>query len=128
MKEKVEVEAAAAIRAGDAGTRSLPRSFAEMIGQKELVRRLTGLVELARRRKEVLDHILLIGPDGCGKNTTAHTIARELGVNVRATEASRIERPGDLAAIIADLDAGDTLFIENISRLRKDLVDVLLPG
>ena len=93
MKEKVEVEAAAAIKAGDAGTIALPRSLTEMIGQKDLLRRLTGLVELARRRKEVLGHVLLLGPDGCGKSTTAHTIARELGVNVRATEASRIERP-----------------------------------
>ncbi len=61
---------------------ALPKSFLEMVGQKELVRRLTGLVELARRRGEVLGHALLLGPDGCGKRTAAHLIARELGVNL----------------------------------------------
>lgn len=106
----------------------LARSFAEMIGQGELVRRLTGLVELARRRAETLGHILLLGPDGCGKSTTAYLIARELGVNLNRTEASRIERAGNLAAIINDLDEGDVLLIENVDRLQKALVEVLLPG
>jgi holliday junction DNA helicase RuvB len=99
----------------------LPISFAEMIGQEVLVGRLTKLVELARRRGEVLGYILLLGPDGCGKRTVSHIIARELGVNLRATEASQIKWAGDLAAIVNDLDEGDVLFVENVNRLRKDL-------
>jgi Holliday junction resolvasome RuvABC ATP-dependent DNA helicase subunit len=104
----------------------LARSFAEMIGQKDLVSRLTKLVEIARKREEVLGHILLLGPDGCGKRTVSHIIARELGVNLRATE--EIKWAGDLAAIVNDLDEGDVLFVENINRLRKDLLAVLLPA
>lgn len=70
----------------------LPRSFEEMIGQTDLVRRLARLVEIARRRKESLGHILLVGPNGSGRSTTAHIIARELGVNLKAVEASQIEK------------------------------------
>jgi HJR/Mrr/RecB family endonuclease len=99
-----------------------------MIGQEVLVGRLTKLVELARKRAEVLGHVLLLGPDGCGKRTAAHTIARELGVNLRATEGSQIERVGDLAAIVNDLDEGDVLFVENVNRLSKDIASVMLPA
>jgi holliday junction DNA helicase RuvB len=106
----------------------LPRSFEEMIGQTELVRRLARLVEIARRRKESLGHILLVGPNGSGRSTTAYIIARELGVNLKAVEASQIERGGDLAAIVNDLDEGDVLFVENINRLRKDLAAILVPA
>jgi len=106
----------------------LPRSFEEMIGQTDLVRRLARLVEIARRRKESLGHILLVGPNGSGRSTTAHIIARELGVNLKAVEASQIERGGDLAAIVNDLDEGDVLFVENINRLRKDLAAILVPA
>ena len=101
------------------------RSLAEFIGQTEAVRRLTTLLALARRRGEVLGHILLLGPAGFGKRTLAHIIAREMGVNLRSTTGSTIERGGDLAAIINDLDKGDVLLIQNIGRLRAELVELL---
>jgi holliday junction DNA helicase RuvB len=124
-------KAADAIKPDDIGAEThsqLARSLAEIIGQGGLVKRLTGLVELARHRGETLGHILLLGPDGCGKSTAAHTIARELGVNLRATEASQIERVSDLAAIINDLDEGEVLLVENVNRLQKDFVSVMLPA
>jgi Holliday junction DNA helicase RuvB len=140
MKSKAEIKAAAAIKSGavvDAvvdlpqgdvvaeETGVLPKSFAEMIGQKELLRRLTKLVELARSHQQPLGHTLLVGPDGCGKSTTARIIARELGVNLREVP-SQIERAGDLNAMIADLDEGDVFFVQNIGRLRRELISVIV--
>ncbi|MBV9500002.1 MAG: restriction endonuclease [Acidobacteriaceae bacterium] len=104
-----------------------PSKFSEIVGQAEAVRRLTALVDLAKRRQEVLGHVLLVGPDGSGKRTIAHVIARELAVNVRAVSGSAIERGGDLAAIVNDLEKGDILFVYNIGRLRSFLVDLLAP-
>jgi Holliday junction resolvasome RuvABC ATP-dependent DNA helicase subunit len=103
------------------------RSLAEFVGQAEAMRRLTALVGLARRRGEPLGHVLLVGPDGYGKRTLAHIIARELNVNLRATSAYAVERVGDLAAIINDLDQGDIFFLPNVNRLRTYLVDLLAP-
>ncbi len=135
MKSRDEIESAIELSDVDAETGVAPethpplaRSLAEIIGQGGLVRRLTGLVELARRRGETLGHILLLGPDGCGKRTAAHTIARELGVNLRAADASQIERAGDLASIINLLGKGDVLLLENVNRLHKHLVSVMLPA
>jgi Holliday junction resolvasome RuvABC ATP-dependent DNA helicase subunit len=102
-----------------------PRSFAELVGQSEAVRRLTALVELARRRGEVFGHTLLLAPDGYGKRTIAHLIARELGVNLRENDCSRIERAGDLASVINDLEKGDVLLLLNVNRLRRYLVEIL---
>jgi len=104
-----------------------PSNFSEIVGQADAVRRITALVELAKRRHEALGHILLVAPDGSGKRTIAHVIARELGVNLRATSGSAIERVGDLAAIVNDLDKGDVLLVHNIGRLRNVLVDLLAP-
>jgi Holliday junction DNA helicase RuvB len=94
----------------------LARSLEEVIGQTEIVRRLRALVELARRRREVLGHLLFVGQDGCGKRMMAHAIARELGVNLRSVSGFEIERAGDIAQIVNDLDEGDVLFIENVDR------------
>jgi Holliday junction resolvasome RuvABC ATP-dependent DNA helicase subunit len=104
------------------------RSFEEFVGQNEAIRRLKALVELARRRAEVLSHVLLVGPDGYGKRTLAHIVARELGVNLRETSGSAIERGGDLAAIVNDLDKGDVLLLLNVNRLRSLLIDILAPA
>jgi Holliday junction resolvasome RuvABC ATP-dependent DNA helicase subunit len=102
-----------------------PRLLTDLVGQTEVVHRLTALVEITRRNKEVFPHTLLLGPDGCGKNTLAHIIAREMGVNLREISSSAIDRVGDFAAIINDLDKGDILLIVNIARLRNQLVDLL---
>jgi Holliday junction DNA helicase RuvB len=92
------------------------------------VGRLKALVDIAKRRGDTLGHVLLIGADGYGKRTIAHTVTRELGVNVRETSGAAIERVGDLAAIINDLDEGDVLLILNINRIRSFLVDILAPA
>jgi Holliday junction resolvasome RuvABC ATP-dependent DNA helicase subunit len=108
--------------------RPLARTLEEVTGQSEVVRRLKALVELSRRRGSVLGHLLFVGPEGCGKRTMAHVIARELGVNLRGTSGWAIERVGDLAAIINDLEKGDVLLIENVDRLRKEIAGVLVPA
>jgi Holliday junction resolvasome RuvABC ATP-dependent DNA helicase subunit len=104
------------------------RSLAEFVGQTEAMRRLTALVALARRRGEVLGHVLLVGPEGYGKRTLAHIVARELGVNLRQSTGAAIDRAGDLAATVNDLDEGDVFFIGNINRLRSPMVAVLAPS
>lgn len=99
--------------------------FAEIIGQTDAVKRLATLVALHRRSSTALGHVLLVGPEGGGKRTITHAIARELGVNLREAEASSIERAGDLAAIIADLDRGDLLLIRAVNRIRRDTSEIL---
>lgn len=104
----------------------LANSLAEVVGQSEVVRRLDALIELYRRRSEVLSHLLFVGSDGCGKRTMAHIVARELGVNLRpVSSGSDIERASDLLMIINDLDQGDVLFIESVNRLRAAVSSAL---
>ena len=95
-----------------------PRAIAEFIGQERTKKILGMSIEAARGRGEVLDHVLFAGPPGLGKTSLAHIIARELGVNVHVTSGPAIERAGDLAAIVNDLEEGDVLFIDEIHRLR----------
>ncbi len=102
------------------------RSFAELVGQAEVLRRLKRLVELAQRSKTALPHILLVGPEGSGKRTIAHVIAREMGVNLMEAQAAAFERVADLAATINDLDKCDILLLENVKRLNK-LSEGILP-
>lgn len=105
-----------------------PRSLAEFIGQKR-IRKVLGIsIEAARERGEVLDHVLFSGPPGLGKTSLAHIIARELGVNLRATSGPAIERAGDLAAIVNDLSHGDVLFIDEIHRLSRIVEEILYPA
>jgi Holliday junction DNA helicase RuvB len=105
-----------------------PHSLAEFVGQERLKRVLGMSIEAARKRGEVLDHVLFSGPPGLGKTSLAHIIARELKVNVRSTSGPAIERAGDLAAIVADLEKGDVLFIDEIHRLARVVEEILYPA
>jgi Holliday junction DNA helicase RuvB len=105
-----------------------PRSLGDFVGQERLKKILGMSIDAARQRGEVLDHVLFSGPPGLGKTSLAHIIARELGVNLRATSGPAIERAGDLAAIVNDLDQGDVLFIDEIHRLARQVEEVLYPA
>ncbi len=110
----------------EAGLR--PRHMDEFIGQPELKERLAILVEAAIQRGESIDHTLFSGPPGLGKTSLAGILANEMGANFRATSGPALERPGDLAAVITNLDAGDVLFIDEIHRLPRQVEEVLYPA
>ncbi|HAT56770.1 MAG TPA: Holliday junction branch migration DNA helicase RuvB, partial [Veillonellaceae bacterium] len=93
-----------------------PKTLADYVGQEDLRRNLSVYIEAAKKRSEALDHVLLYGPPGLGKTTMASIIANELGVNFRITSGPAIERPGDLAALLTNLEAHDVLFIDEIHR------------
>ncbi|MDQ0090005.1 Holliday junction DNA helicase RuvB [Paenibacillus anaericanus] len=105
-----------------------PRYLAEYIGQTRIKENLQIYIEAAKMRKEALDHVLLYGPPGLGKTTLANIIANELGVTLRTTSGPAIERPGDLAALLTNLQEGDVLFIDEIHRLHRTVEEVLYPA
>jgi len=105
-----------------------PRTLNELIGQDKIRENLAILIDAARQRNEPLDHVLFYGPPGLGKTTLAHILANEMGVNIKITSGPAIERPGDLAAIITNLRAGDILFIDEIHRLSRVIEEVLYPA
>jgi len=115
--------------AEDAAEASLrPRNLAEFVGQKSSRENLAIFIEAARARGEALDHVLLHGPPGLGKTTLAQIVARELGVGFRATSGPVIQRAGDLAAILTNLQPRDVLFIDEIHRLQPAIEEVLYPA
>ena len=105
-----------------------PQMLEDYIGQQKAKETLKVYIEAAKARKEALDHVLLYGPPGLGKTTLSQIIAGEMGVNIRITSGPALERPGDLAALLTNLDSGDVLFIDEIHRLPRTVEEILYPA
>lgn len=105
-----------------------PKTLNDYIGQEKVKENLSVFIEAAKRRGDVLDHVLLYGPPGLGKTTLSGIIAHEMGVNFRVTSGPAIEKPGDLAALLTNLQEGDVLFIDEIHRLSRSIEEILYPA
>ena len=105
-----------------------PKYLSEYVGQEPVKQQMEIFIEAAKNRQESLDHVLIFGPPGLGKTTLAHVIANELGVNLKHTSGPAIEKPGDLAAILTNLDERDVLFVDEIHRLSSVVEEILYPA
>lgn len=113
---------------GDIENSLRPKTLGDYIGQDKVKENLSVYIQAARDRREALDHVLLYGPPGLGKTTLAGIIANEMGVNIRITSGPAIEKQGDLAALLTNLQEGDVLFIDEIHRLNRSVEEVLYPA
>lgn len=105
-----------------------PKTLSEYVGQDKIKNNLKVFIEASKKRREALDHVLLYGPPGLGKTTLSHIIAAELGVQIRITSGPSIERAGDLAAILTNLNENDVLFVDEIHRLNRSVEEILYPA
>jgi Holliday junction DNA helicase RuvB len=105
-----------------------PKKLEEFVGQQKIKENLQIFMAAAKKRQEPIEHVMLYGPPGLGKTTLAHIIANEMGVNIRVTSGPALERSGDLAAILTNLEDGDILFIDEIHRLNKVIEEILYPA
>jgi Holliday junction DNA helicase RuvB len=129
MSDDNRLITASSLRGDDVFDRAMrPLKLTDYVGQPAVREQMSIFIEAARAREEALDHVLIFGPPGLGKTTLSHIIANELGVNLKHTSGPVLERPGDLAALLTNLDARDVLFVDEIHRLSPVVEEILYPA